>query len=332
VDAAGRISRRSFVAGGLSCLWPRTSSAGENERKAQALIAITLDLEMSANFPRWEDVHWNFEKGNLNDETKKYTLEACRRVKAHGGVLHCFAVGRAFEQENVDWLKEIARTGHPIGNHTYDHVNVKALKSEELQFRFRRSPWLIEGQSPGQVIAENVRLTTAALKNRVGVDASGFRTPGGFANGLEDRPEVRKLLRDSGFSWVSSMYPAHAAPKAGLEPDEETLRGMLGALAKAQPFAYPDGLIEIPMSPPSDIAAFRTGRWKLEWFLEAVRRGVEWAIEKQAVFDFLGHPSCLYVVDPEFKTIDLICDLVKKAGNKAAIVDLNALARRAAKK
>ena len=205
------ISRRTFLAGGFSCLLPPICAADAFAKKGQAHIAITLDLEMSANFPRWEDTHWNFEKGLLNDETKKYTLEACKRVKAHG-VVHCFAVGRVFEQENVDWLKEIVAAGHPIGNHTYDHVNVKALKPEELQVRFRRSPWLINGQSPKQVIAENVRLTTAALKTRIGVDASGFRTPGGFVNGLEDRPEVRRLLQDNGFSWVSSMYPASPPP------------------------------------------------------------------------------------------------------------------------
>ena len=65
---------------------------------------------------------------------------------------------------------------------------------------------------------------------------------------------------------------------------------------------------------------------ELEWFLEAVRRAVTWTIEHKAVFDFLAHPSCLGVVDPEFKTIDLICDLVKAAGDAAEIVDLDQIA------
>jgi hypothetical protein len=34
-------------------------------------------------------------------------------------------------------------------------------------------------------------------------------------------------------------------------------------------------------------------------------------------------------MDPEFKAIDLICDLVKKAGRRAAIVDLGTIAQRA---
>ena len=87
-------------------------------QKPQAQIAITFDLEMSRNFPEWEMMHWDYEKGNLNDETKRYAVEAARRVKAAGGVLHFFAVGRVFEQPDISWLKEIVETGHPVGNHT----------------------------------------------------------------------------------------------------------------------------------------------------------------------------------------------------------------------
>jgi hypothetical protein len=303
--------------------------ARKDAQARKALVAITLDLEMSRNFPRWEDTRWDYEKGNLNEETKKYAGEACRRVKAAGGVLHCFAVGRVFEQESAAWLKEIAQAGHPIGNHTYDHVNVKATKPEDLQYRFRRAPWLIDGQEPRQVIRENIRLTTAALKTRAGVDPAGFRTPGGFADGLADRPDVRRLLLDLGFRWVSSQYPAHALGEPATEPTREVLDGIVKAQAAAQPFVYPDGLAEVPMSPVSDITAFRAGRWKLDWFLKAVRLGVEWAIDNGACFDFLGHPSCLYVTDPEFRTVALICDLVKKAGPRAALVDLGGFAERA---
>ena len=294
----------------------------------KALIAITLDLEMSRNFPKWEDTHWDYEKGNLDDAAKKYTLGVCRRVKEAGAVTHLFAVGRVFEQTDVGWLKDLARDGHPIGNHTYDHVNVLAKKPEDIQFRFRRSPWLIEGRTPEQVIVENIRLTTVALKTRIGVDPVGFRTPGGFADGLAARPDVRKWLIDLGFTWVSSKYPAHPMTEPGKEPPEEMLKAIVAAQEKAQPFRYPDGLVEVPMSPVSDIGAFRNGRWNLDWFLTAIRRAVEWSIEKRAVFDFLAHPSCLGVLDPEFKTVEMILDLVKRADGKAVIVGLEAIAQR----
>jgi hypothetical protein len=327
------LTRRRFlestVVGGIGLCYAESSAGEDVAESDKALVAITLDLEMSRNFPKWDDTHWDYEKGNLNEETKKYAAEACKRVKAAGGVLHCFAVGRVFEQENVGWLKEIAQAGHPIGNHTYDHVNVLATKPEDIQFRFKRSPWLIDGRAPMDVIRENIRLTTAALKTRIGVDPAGFRTPGGFANGLADRPDVQLMLAELGFTWVSSKYPAHPVGEPESKPTQALLDGITKAQAKAQPFVYPKGLIEVPMSPISDIGAFRNGRWKLEWFLDAIRSAVEWAIDNKAVFDFLGHPSCLYVVDPEFKTIRLICDLVKKAGKRAGIVNLGTIAKRA---
>ena len=94
------------------------------------------------------------------------------------------------------------------------------------------------------------------------------------------------------------------------------------AQAAAQPFAYPSGLVEVPMSPVSDVTAFRTHYWKLDWFLTAVRLAVEEAVRTGGVFDFLAHPSCLVVEDPTFEAVKLICDLVKAAGDKAAVVDL----------
>src|SRR5262245_33435192 len=115
------ISRRQFLAdsfflgGGL--LYAGGASGDNSQKEStsyddKALMAISLDLDMSRNFPTWEQTHWDYEKGNFNDETKKYTLEACRRVKSHGGIVHCFAVGRVFEQEKVDWLKEINQASH----------------------------------------------------------------------------------------------------------------------------------------------------------------------------------------------------------------------------
>ena len=178
---------------------------------------------MARNFPNWTDTHWDYEKGNLNEPAKNYTVEACRRVKARGGVIHTFVVGQVFEQENVDWLKEIAAEGHPIGNHTYDHVYLLAQNPDELQFRFQRAPWLIRGRNVADVIRENIPLTNIALKERIGVEANGFRTPGGFATGLHGREDLQQLLLSLGFNWVSCKYPAHA----GIEDLHGTTRSAL---------------------------------------------------------------------------------------------------------
>ncbi len=248
------LTRRRFLAGsvaaGMGAFLGKAPVFATHAEADKALVAITLDLEMSRNFPTWETTHWDFEKGNLNDETKKYTVEACKRVKAAGGVVHCFAVGRVFEQESVAWLKDIARDGHPIGNHTYDHVNITATKPEDIQFRFKRAPWLIEGQMPKAVIRENIILTTKALKTRIGVDPAGFRSPGGFGSGVADRPDLQQLLSDLGFTWVSCRAPPlHPMGEAGQEPTAAVYDGIVKAQAEAQPLSYPNGLLEAADEP-----------------------------------------------------------------------------------
>jgi len=322
-------TRRRFLANaaaGAAVLSVANASAKQATKKAQ--IAITLDLEMSRMYPTRDNLEWDFQKGNLNTPTKKYALEAAKTAKKLGGLIHFFCVGRVLEQSDISWLKEIAEMGHPVGNHTYDHVNVWATKPEKTQFRFQRSPWLIQGQTARQIIRENVRITTLAMQQRAGIVADGFRTPGGSNAALDGRKDIQQLLLDHGFKWVSSKYPRHLFSKAGQEPGEEIFASIVEALNQAQPYVYPTGLIEIPMSPISDVGAFRTSRWKLADFLKSVRQCVEWAIEHGGVFDFLCHPSIMYVEDPKFETVKLICDLVKQAGDKAEIVGLSSIAQR----
>jgi hypothetical protein len=323
-------NRRRWLAGsfatGLAASQMFTARASLSSEKKVARIAITLDLEMSRNFPTWETMHWDFEKGNLDEPTKRYANEAAQRVRRRGGVIHFFVVGQVFEQANVDWLREIAEAGHPIGNHTYDHINLLATRKEDLQFRFQRSPWLLPERPVLDLVRENIDMTTKAMQSRLGIRPQGFRTPGGFHDGLRNHPEVRSLLKELGYRWVSSLYPAHPNTDPHQEPSDEVLDAIASSQHASQPFAYPDGLIEVPMSPISDIGAFRTGRWKLEWFLRSVERSVRWAIEHGAAFDFLAHPSCLGVVDPEFKTLDLICRLVEESAGRAELTDLNAIA------
>lgn len=307
------LSRRQLLAGA-------GFAAGARGATKKARIAITLDLEMSRNFPKWETTHWDYEKGNLDEAAKAYSLGVAQRVKAAGGRLHYFCVARVLEQENVDWLKQIASMGHAIGNHTYDHVNVLARKPEDVQFRFKRAPWLLRGQSAGEAIAENVALGAKAIRARLGFDPAGFRTPGGFAEGLNGRADVQRMLIAQGYSWVSAQYAPHPVegdPKVYLPP----------VLAKSQPYRYAETrLLEIPMAPVSDINAFRNGKWPLERFMAATRIAVNWAIENGAVFDMLAHPSCLGVVDPGYKTIDMICEIVRSARDRAELVDLTDVA------
>lgn len=311
----------------LAAIGNRGLQAAPPAARQKAQIAITLDLEMSRHYPTRQMTEWDYQKGNLDGPTKDYSLKAAQLTAERGALIHFFCVGRVLEQPDISWLQQIAKLGHPVGNHTYDHVNVHARTLEAVQFRFKRSPWLANGRTPMQVIRDNIRITNIGLKERAGIVANGFRTPGGFHDGLKDRPDIQDMLLDQGFTWVSSLYPRHKSGETMKPPTADVYEDIVATQSKAQPFLYPSGLLEIPMSPISDITGFRTRFWKLDYFLKAIRLAVEWTIENRAVFDFLCHPSCLVVEDPEFKTINMICDIVKEAGDRAEIVGLDTIAR-----
>jgi len=305
---------------------PLTASAAAAPPVAR--IAITLDLEMSRNFPHWEDTEWDYQKGLLDENAKRYTVRAANFVKDQGAHVHLFAVGRVFEQPDVQWVEQIVRDGHPVGNHTYDHVYVLARKPEEIQFRFKRAPWLIAGRSIAQVIEDNIQMTTAAMRERLGIEPQGFRTPGGFHQGLHGRPDVQGLLQRQGFPWVSATARSAATGVVGQTPGPDVWKSIEVELPNSQPFRYPEtGLLDIPMSPVSDIHAFRGGRWKLDDFIGMLERAVDWTIEHGATFDLLTHPSCIGVVDPELKTYAMICRKVRDANGRAQLTTLNDIAR-----
>ena len=101
------------------------------------------------------------------------------------------------------------------------------------------------------MIEENIRLTTVALRERAAIAEAGFRTPGGFAQGLSGRDDVQQLLLRLGYTWVSSRYPSHLAAREGESPRAAVFESIVAAQREAQPFVYPSGLIELPMSPIS---------------------------------------------------------------------------------
>ena len=321
--------RRQFLAFAWTALAGTALAWEEQERRSPALVAITLDLEMARNFPRWEDTGWDYEKGNLNEESKRYSVEVGRRVRGAGGLVHYFAVGQTFEQENVDWLSSLVKDGHAIGNHTYDHVYLLAKEPKDLQYRFQRAPWLIEGGDVATILRENIHRCSRAIETRLGIKPNGFRTPGGFLNGLTGREDLQRMLLDLEFTWASCLYPAHPVGEPMKRPTEETIREIALAQRRAQPRRYPTGLIEVPMSPISDIGAFRNGRWELGWFLEAIDAALDTCMDEGLCFDFLAHPSCLYVVDTDFRAVDLICRKVGESKGRAVITTLDRFAERA---
>ena len=218
------------------------------DKNKKALIAITLDVEMSRNYPQHGMKHWDYEKGNLDEPTIGYTVEACRRVKAAGGVLHLFVLGRTLEHDDVDWLREIIRDGHSVGNHTYDHVRLTAKKPETLQPRFARCPWLLRDFSIEEAIVDNIRITEKAFQERLGIRPNGFRAPYAFANGLSSRSDLQEMFLRLGYTWISSKYCQPQDLKKS-KPTAANIAAVAKHQGNNQPFVYPSGLIEVPFAP-----------------------------------------------------------------------------------
>ena len=319
------MTRRTFAAGSAVLAVAKTRPARAEEKVS--LVSITLDCEMSAHYPTWEQTEWNYRKGDLDEHSEQYALGAARRVAAAGGKMHFFVVGRVFEQPDISWLEQIVKMGHGVGNHTYDHVNVKATELSQVQYRFQRAPWLAHGKTPAQLIDENIRLCTMAMKERLGVKPNGFRTPGGFANGLKDRPDIQNMLLSHGYNWISSLYARHPVKPDTGAPQPGELEAITAQQDASQPFVYSSGLLELPMNPPSDVGTMRTGRWKLADFRKGVKSSLDWCIERGKVWDLLSHPSAIGVADPNFEVIDMIIDTVKRAGSRARLVSLDTVAQ-----
>ena len=60
--------------------------------------------------------------------------------------------------------------------------------------------------------------------------------------------------------------------------------------------------------------------------LEMSRHYPEWGTTR---WDCVFHPSVMCVEDQDLRAVDLLCELAGKAGQKAAMVDLDEIARRA---
>ena len=320
--------RREFLKGIAALAIPAgLPSSADAATTNSARIAITYDLEMSRHYPKRGNTEWDYQKGNLDQDTKNYSVAAAKIAADNNVRLHFFLVGRVLEQDDISWLHEIHEMGHAIGNHTYDHVNLLAATPQQTQFRFSRSPWLIKDKTVTEIIRENIRLTEIALKQRAGIRQAGFRTPGGFNQGLTERPDIQDLLLELGFSWVSSKYPLHSAERSPQGVQRTTLDNIVKAQTDAQPFRYKSGLIEIPMSPISDINAFRANFWTLDEFTNAISLCLQAVIQKRQVYDFLCHPSCLLVEDPEHKALRTLLELVNSNPDSARISTLDEIAQ-----
>jgi len=286
-------------------------------------LSFNVCVETATNFPYWTSV-WDHRKGEIDADTKLYIHRMLDVAARYGVLLQFYVVGSALEHPDVDYLKRAAGEGHGIGNHTYTHLNVKAREPAQIQVIYRDQPWRAGGRTVPEILTNEVRCTTLAIRERLGVAPQGFRSPGGFPTALRDAPEVRRIVAGEGFRYVSSGYqllvprdrpPTPAEFAAAVELSVETL----------QPSRYVEhdgpGLLEISMMGVSDIDAFRNLRLSKEAWLQATRVAVHKAVSDGLALSLLLHPSVLAARDPFCETLELCARLSVDAGGGMATND-----------
>lgn len=102
-------------------------------------LSLTFDIEQCTNFPHSTCV-WDHRKGAVDAETKRYVEKLAGIADEAGVKLQWFALGSSFEDVNVDCPHRLVADGHPIGDHTYRHVSVKAKAMEQRQVTYRNDP------------------------------------------------------------------------------------------------------------------------------------------------------------------------------------------------
>lgn len=257
-------------------------------------IALSYDLEMCGGYQPDGVNH-----GRILPEVQAYTLDLCTVAESFGVQLHFFYVGNGLE-ETVGCLRAILDRRHLLDNHTYSHLSLTTDEVGRLD--------------------EELALTNRLFRERLGWESTLLRGPGGYQNGLDGKVENQKAILKNGFRWVSGRH-------------DGTHRGDMARVLRTAdenvPYAYPTGLIEIPIQGLTDRTFFDTlknagpdryqewrktqggqavpGRWKAPWtapnaldeWSTYLRASVDYAYERRLLWVPTWHPMTHYLHDRE---------------------------------
>lgn len=289
---------------------------------ARFAVSLTYDVEQCTNFPYWSSV-WDHRKGALDGESWRYVARLADMAAAEGAPVQWFVLGSTLQEVDSE-IWELLSGGGAVGNHTFRHVNVRARDFDDLQIAYRTDPALRSGFAmPLDAIRSEIETTSEWIERRTGRRPAGFRTPGGFSEGLRDHPEVCEVLRAAGFHYVSShyRYPCTASPRPSMGELEQAMRWSLSHL---QPYRYSDGLLEIPMMGISDIWAFRVLDLEREEWIRLLEVGIKHAAAEGLLFSILMHPPVLACRDPHAATLRRVLDKTISLGGCILTNDLAA--------
>ena len=268
-------------------------------------VALSYDLEMCAGY---SPVYVNH--GRIMPAIRDYTLDLCRTAEQFGVQLQFFYVGNGLEDPDIEYLREILRRGHTIDNHTYNHVPLT--------------------MSDIDLLRQELLLTNRRLKEKLGVDSIVLRSPGGYPGGLNLLGANQRAVLESGFRWVSS----HTDSTMGHYDNAHDV----AAASRLQAYAYPNGLIELPIQGWMDRIFFDFYRcddtdalddwrraeghqpiqdgWICPWtdsgvlddWIEYNLAALDYAYDNELLWVPVWHPYTHYLHDPENRVLPALLE------------------------
>ena len=201
---------------------------------------------------------------------------------AVGEVLSLFTCGRTLLHA-LDAVKAAAATGlFDVQQHTFSHVPFK-----DIEYSAAPGVVAVIPASPPVALREEVAFTSRLIREHIGHECVGIRTPFGYHRGLRDRPDLLEVLRETGIRYATSWGRNE-------QNDNPT--------PWVQPFAYeeegfPD-ILELPFQFWLDVVWFdRHGYDTGPQFLEALRGAVDEVVERDLVYGACFHDWVMLASD-----------------------------------
>ena len=220
--------------------------------------------------------------------------------EATGVPASLFLVGRTVER-NVDVLKPLA--DHPLFDlqqHTYNHVLLKTVCIEDpLEgVRYFRGGTL-------EQIREEVRRTSALLRDALGVACRGLTGPYAYYRGLIDRPDILEILWEEGIRFTRTW----GRNERDWQPVDLAI----------QPFRYavqgfPE-MLEVPVHGWQDISLRKTVGWaEHQAFLDGIYPYMEQAAASGLTFSYVTHDHSSTREDPSMVTTESLLRRARELG------------------
>ncbi len=154
------------------------------------IASLSLDLD---NLWSYQKTHGEAGWDNYSSYLPLFVPRVLEILKQHDCKITFFVVGLdAIQEENHECLRQIAASGHEIGNHSFDH-----------------EPWMQFKEI--NEIKEELKKAEDAIANITDVKPVGFRGPG-FCNS----PNLLVSLKQLGYKYDASILPSILGPIARL--------------------------------------------------------------------------------------------------------------------